>query len=75
MYIIVIITIRFGRNTAEKKQLDTLGHLPLVGCFFFFLGGAILCALLFGDPNPDAVNWKKNMSAEKSLILRTLTTP
>lgn len=33
-------------------------------------GGAILCALLFGDPSPDSVNWKKNMSAEKSLILR-----
>ena len=37
------------------------------------LGGAILCALLFGDPNPDRVDWKKNMSAEKGLILRSLS--
>lgn len=60
-------TVEFKEGFSPPEFKD---KTPYTNACDIYSCGAILCALLFGDPNPDAVNWKKNMSAEKSLILR-----
>ena len=60
-----VVDVRKGFSPPEfEKKIAYTNACDIYSC------GAILCALLFGDPNPDLVDWKKNMSAEKGLILR-----
>lgn len=35
--------------------------------------GAILCALLFGNPNPEAGTWRKSLSTAQTLVFRMMT--